>query len=356
MTKNVPAKKKNNKDKTKAKEKTKRKENEGNNDVIQIINLEENFLNEINDEEKNENDNKKGKESTSDQSNNNNIRRRNNSKENIEKEDNSKLNSNRTNKNNNKNEVQGYYLNIINSKQPNTEKDNGKEKNISKINYKENSKEDDNIINKNEKNELNNTNSNNTKKTMKVIKSRELNINDVKSNKIGVITKKHISKTQVSNNNQKIKTKLIYLKSSENKEVFPLNNSLTRPKTNNSLNKSINYKKSTNNNIIGNIDTNNKSYININDSSKRSHSISENIQDKKVEVKDKLLKNNATTVIVNTFNDNNSNLSPIIIKSRKISNIPISKNKNQNYSSNTYKGNYKKDNNFEQPYVNNKRK
>ena len=356
MTKNVPAKKKNNKDKTKAKEKTKRKENEDNNDVIQIINLEENFLNEINDEEKNENDNKKGKESTSDQSNNNNIRRRNNSKENIEKEDNSKLNSNRTNKNNNKNEVQGYYLNIINSKQPNTEKDNGKEKNISKINNKENSKEDDNIINKNEKNELNNTNSNNTKKTMKVIKSRELNINDVKSNKIGVITKKHISKTQVSNNNQKIKTKLIYLKSSENKEVFPLNNSLTRPKTNNSLNKSINYKKSTNNNIIGNIDTNNKSYININDSSKRSHSISENIQVKKVEVKDKLLKNNATTVIVNTFNDNNSNLSPIIIKSRKISNIPISKNKNQNYSSNTYKGNYKKDNNFEQPYVNNKRK
>ena len=191
---------------------------------------------------------------------------------------------------------------------------------------------------------------------MKVTKSRELNINDIKSNKIGVITKKHISKTQVPKNNEKIKTKLIYLKSSENKEVFPLNNSLTRPKTNNSLNKSVNYKKSTNNNIIGNIETNNKSYININDLSKRSHSISENIPDKKVEAKNKLFKNNATTVIVNTLKDNNSNLSPIIIKSRKISNIPISKNKNQNYSSNTYKGNYKRDNNLEQPYANNKRK
>ena len=349
MTKNVPVKKKNGKDKTKKKEKQKKKESEdNNNDVIQIINLEDNFLNEIKDEEKNdnENNNKTANESTSNQTNNNSKSNKNNSKDNLENEDNSKVNSNKENKNNkninNKNEVQGYYLNIINSKQTNNdkEKEKEKEKNNSKINNNENNTEDDNNTNKN-------------KKTMKVTKSRELNINDLKNTKIGIITKKPISKTHVSKNGGKVKTKLVYFNNTENKDIFPLNNSLTKPKTNNSLNKSINNKKIANNSLTVNSSGNN-SFYKVNDSSKRSHSISEAMQIKKDETKKKQYNNNTTKVIINA--KNSGNISPNIIKSRKISNIPNSKNKNQNYNTHTYDGNFKKETKLENSYVNNKKK
>ena len=52
---------------------------------------------------------------------------------------------------------------------------------------------------------------------------------------------------------------------------------------------------------------------------------------KKEDNKNKQYKNNTTTVILNTINTNSSNISnisPIIIKSRKIENIPTVKNKN----------------------------
>ena len=64
---------------------------------------------------------------------------------------------------NNKNEVQGYYLNIINTKQPNKEEENKENRNI---NEKEN---EDNCV-KNKKNELL---PNCNKKTLKVKTSRE---------------------------------------------------------------------------------------------------------------------------------------------------------------------------------------
>ena len=351
MTKNAPTKKKNGKDKTKTKERSrKNKENEENNDVIQIINLDENFLSEIKDDEKNENENenKTGNESTSNQTNNNNSKshKNNSSKENIENEDNLKINSNRSNKN----EVQGYFLNIINSKQ------SKKEKNNSKISNNDNEEERNNLKNKNDNSEI--FTNNNNKKTLKITNSREMNINDLKNNKIGIINKKIIPKNQVPKNGAKIKTKLIYLKNADNKDGFPLDNSLTKPKTNNSLNKSIKHKKISNNSINGNTSGNN-SYVNINDTStKRAHSISDNMQNKKIEIKNKQYNNNSkTTVIVNT-NGNNSNnsISPILSKNRKISNIPTSKNKGQNYNNYTYEGNFKKGNKLEHSYVNNRNK
>ena len=355
MTKNAPAKKKNGKDKTRTKERSrKNKENEENNDVIQIINLEENFLSEIKDDEKNENENKTGNESTSNQTNNNNSKsnKNNSSKENIENEDNLKINTNRSNKtmnkNNNKNEVQGYFLNIINSKQ-----ESKKEKNNSKI--RNNKYEEENKLkNKNDNNELS---TNNNKRTLKVTKSREMNINDLKNNKIGIMSKRVIPKTLVPKNGGKIKTKLIYLKNLDNKDGFPLDNSLTKPKTNNSLNKSINHKKISNNSINGNTNVNN-SYININETTtKRAHSISDNMQIKKGEINNKQYNNNTTTIIVNTnSNNNNTSISPILSKNRKISNIPTSKNKSQNLNNFTYEGNYKKGNKLDHSYVNNRKK
>ena len=318
MTKNVPLKKKKEKDKTKMKEK--RKESRGNDEgIIQIINLEENFLNELKEDEKNENEklNKTGNESTSNITNNNNSKR-NNSNEIIDNDDNSKnnINSNviKNNNNNNKNEVQGYYLNIINTKQQNKEKEN-KEINV----IEEKDKEDNNL--KNKKNENNELFMNTNKKTLKITKSRELNINDLKNNKIGIMNKKIVSKTNIPKN-IKAKAKLIYLNTAENKAGSTLNNTGVRPKTNNSSNKIVNRKIISNINISGN-------YVNINDSSiKRSHSISDNLQNKKEEIKNKF---NNRKIIVNNNNSNNIiniNISPNIQKNRKISNIPVSKIKN----------------------------
>ena len=96
--------------------------------------------------------------------------------------------------------------------------------------------------------------------------------------------------------------------------------------------------------------TNNNSNINI-PTSKRSYSISETNQNKIEENKNKSYNNTKTFVV----NNNNVNISPNIIKSRKISNIPLDKNKKQ-YNSNTYEGNFKREAKTENIYVNNKRK
>ena len=190
------------------------------------------------------------------------------------------------------------------------------------------------------------------KKTLKVTNSRELNISDIKNNKIQTINKKIITKTTVPKNGGKIKTKLINIKNTENKDS--LNNSLTRPKTNNSLNKNINHKKMSNNSVAGN--ANNNSYSNLNDpNGKRSHSISENAQIKKEEIKNKQYNNNSTTVILN--NNNNNNVSPNILKSRKIPfNNQNAKVKNQGYNSNTFEGNLKKETKTEYTYPYNRKK
>ena len=128
-TRMVPIKKKNTRDKE---NKTRDKSNKNNNDdsTINIINLEDNFLSELKDDDKNE---IAGNESTSNITNNNSKSIKNLSNENIENDDNYKSNkSNGENSNiisNDKNEVQGYFLNIINSKQ-NKENEKEKEKNI----------------------------------------------------------------------------------------------------------------------------------------------------------------------------------------------------------------------------------
>ena len=361
MTKNAPLKKKNGKEKEKEKEKTKNKEkrkesksnDEGN---IQIINLEENFLHELKENEKNENKNVNitGNESTSNITNNNNSKR-NNSNEKIDIDDTSKNNtninvikSNNINTINNKNEVQGYFLNIINTKQPNKEKENKENKENRTVNEKEN---EDNSL-KNKKNELL---PNCNKKTLKVKTSRELNINDIKNNKLGIFNKKIISKANIPKNG-KAKTKSNYLKTAENKDGPSLNNYGIRPKTNNSFSKIINHKKNSTNSISGNY-INNISYSRNNESSiKRSHSISDNLPDKKSEIKNKFNKRN---IIINNNNSNNNNnininISPNFQKNKEISNIPILKIKNKYSNFNIYAYEGKKKNDGKKEYSNNR--
>jgi hypothetical protein len=306
MTKNVPVKKKKDKDKTKNKEKRKGSRAD-NNDVIQIINLEENFLHELKDEEKNENENKTGNESTSNITNNNNSKG-NNSKDKIDNEEKS------NNNNNNKNEVQGYYLNIINSKQQSkeTEKKDNKE-----------ARENEDKLNKNENNELF-TNSN--KKTMKVTKSRELNINDIKN----INVNKKISKANANKNNGgKAKTKLFQFNNTDNKDELQVNKE-NRQKTNNSLNKIVNHKK-----VSGYISSCFNTSVS---SNKRSRSLSENGQ---LQIGDNNNKNNTKIVVINTDgNINNANASPYIQKTKK---IPVSKIKKTNLNFNPNEGNIKKE-------------
>ena len=320
MTKNAPVKKRNGREKDRTKIKEKRRGSKGNNEgIIQIINLEDNFLKELKDDEKNENENEKsnktGNESTSNITNNNNNSKRNNSNDKIENEENS------NNNNNNKNEVQGYYLNILNNKEQSKENENKENK---EINENENKT-------KNENNELF-TNSN--QKTMKITKSRELNINDIKNLNVN---KKITSKGNVpKNNGGKIKTKLLYLNNIDNKDEFQINNNTAKLKANNSLNKIINHKKTS---------TNTNSCFNINDTSnnnKRSHSVSENNQTQEEHIKKKY---NTKIIITNNDNSNNkiNNTSPNVQRHKKISNIPISKIKKTNLNLNSFEGNVKKE-------------
>ena len=252
-TRMVPIKKKNTENKTKDKEKSKKNKNDDT--VINVINLEENFLNELKDDDKNE---MAGNESTNYNSKSN---KNNNSNENIENDDNYK--SNKPNGENNKNEVQGYFLNIINSKQ-------------NKENENENNKSDKLSNDNSENNEFFKNSGNNVVKV-------------TKGNKVGLITKKH-PKGLIPNNDTR-KTKLT-INTDNNNAVSSVNS--TRYKVHNSLSKNIVHKKISNNSVTEN------NYSTINDSSlKRSHSISANMKNEES-------KNNkyASKVIVS------SNISP----------------------------------------------
>ena len=114
MTKVAAIKKKKNK-KTKENE----EENEG---EIKIINLEENFNNE------------EGKEDTinvnnDNENNNNDIIKDNNNRDNEKRDNNKEININQ-----NKNNIQGYYLNIINKKKVNNNEDNINNNNLNNNN------------------------------------------------------------------------------------------------------------------------------------------------------------------------------------------------------------------------------
>ena len=348
-TKYVPVKKK---DKTnRTKEKSKKNKTEENDGIIQVINLEENFLNEIKNDE---NDNKTGNESTSNQTNNNIIEHINDTKNNkninnniiinnIYNNINNFINNNINNIinnsiNNNSNIIISSSninnLNILNTKQQNKENEKilKKEDNIS--NLINNSNKD---ILKKENSENNEFFSNINKKTLKVTKSRELNINDLKNNKIGILNKKIGAKTHNTKKTGKAKTKLVLMKNAENKEGFPLNKSLTRGKANNSLSKNLAVKKISNNSIVMNTTGN----INYNDRpGKRSHSIAENVLTRQEDGINKQFNNNVTKVIVST--NNSINTSQNSVKNRKIG-IPISKAKNQNYNTNIFESSLKKE-------------
>ena len=230
-TRMVPIKKKNTENKTKDKS----KKNKNDDTIINVINLEENFLNELKDDDKNA-----GNESTNYNSKSN---KNNNSNENIENDDNYK--SNKPNEENNKNEVQGYFLNIINSKQ-NKENENNNENNKGEKLNTDNSENSEFFKNNSGKN---------------VIKM-------TKSNKVGQITKK-LPKGLIPNNDTR-RTKLTI--NTDNNNTISSNNS-TRYKVHNSLSKNIIHKKISNNSVTEN------NYSTINDSSlKRSHSISANMK------------------------------------------------------------------------------
>jgi len=282
-TKMVPIKKKSTKDKTvKTNEKSK-PNRESDDGIIRVINLEDNFLSELKDDDKIE-ENEKNNESTSNITNNNNLSKsnKNNSNENIENDENPKSS---TNGDNNKNEVQGYFLNIIN-------------KNKDNENEKENILKNDKIEKLNSESSDNNEFfSTSSKKTLKVTKSREVNINEIKNSKIGIITKKH-PKNLIPNND------------SRKGKVNNVENTIPRHKSNNSLNKNINHKNISNISITGN--------NSINDSSaKRSHSISVNMQNKKDEGKNKQF---TSKIIVSSNIPNSSTYRKINIPTSKISN------------------------------------
>ena len=265
MTKNVPINKKRRDTNKKSKDKE-----EENDKGIKIINLEQDFKKEENNGDE---DNKK---------------------ENDDKRNNNKENNNKIDNNNNKNEVQGYYLNIINSKKVK------REKNLDTANNNENNANSNNNLTskENKTTEITNTNNSNTnlnnKRSFKISRSRELNLHDINSKNI-------------------------------------------------LLSKMNNYNNNLNNNSI-----NSKTVNNYNDLSKRSHSLSEHQNEEKENNKNESTRNkysNSKKIIVmnSVNNDNSPNHSA---KNKKIANIPISKVKN--FTGSTYnKTVYEKANNKE---------
>ena len=254
----------------------KNEENEGG---IKIINLEQDFKKE----EGNENE---------DLNINNNI---NNSNNNI-------YHSQENNKN--KNEVQGYYLNIINSKK-------GK---------KDNNTNNNNVNNNNANNNVNNNNINNKEEK------------------------------EIKENNEKTDKKLSYKRSYKSSRARELNLNETETK------KEILNKVSDKKNIIY---INNKTSTNIplsnNDIGKRSHSISTNKNEGDNTNKNELSyrnKNKGKIIVINNDNAiNNANINtPKIAFKKKIVNIPFSKVtgiNSKNYNAYTYeKANVKSGNKF----------
>ena len=342
MTKNIPVKKKNGKDKTKTKEKSKKNKDADNDGTIKVINLEENFLNELsndNDGNKNEteNENKMGNESTSALTKSNNLESNTNNRSinmshGSRNNDNSKsnnliINENSENENNNivpqktnnkdNKEVQGYFLKIINSKQPNKDKQNSNKAQ--------------------EKNDLFNNNSN--IKTLKITNCREINVNDTKTNN-KLMIKKNIPKTMVTKKIDKPKSRINHIKR-DTKENLSMNNTELRSKQYTSLNKNNTQTKLVSHHVLSVNKNINNSYVNINESAaNRANSF------KEYQPQDS---NNRTLTRNNQYNTtqkiNNNNIkSPINSKRGKYGNIPISKIKltnNRSYNSSTFESNFK---------------
>ena len=271
MTKVAAIKKKKNK-KTKENE----EENEG---EIKIINLEENFNNE------------EGKEDTinvnndNNENNNNEIIKDNNNRDNEKRDNNKEININQ-----NKNNIQGYYLNIINKKKVNNNEDN---------------------INNNN---LNNNNNNSIKKE---IKMHKLPHQPYTSSRLtGKKSYKFPRTKDLNLNNDNNTQNQIINKINEAKPYLNINTSPTYDKKLNDLNK-----RSNSFSVNQNEEENNKNLAYRNQF--KTHKI--------------MVINNNNYKIDNINNYNTSPTNQTVIK--KISRIPMSKMivpGNKNYNANAY--------------------
>ena len=266
MTKVAPIKKK----KRESGKKIKDKEDE-NDGGIKIINLEQDFINE--EDKENEEDKK--------------INTSNNVNNNINNNNTSKDIKNTTHQY--KNEVQGYYLNIIN--------------NVKKA--------------KNENNNTNNntTNLNNNEKKENPQQSHTYRLNNKRSYKSTRIQGLNLN-NDLNKDNNAPKNYLIN-KMKEAKNELSLNTNITNPTYNSSTN---------------------------NDSSKRSHSLSEHQSEEENGKKDSNRNKYKTKKII-VMNSVNNDVSPNQTLRKRITNIPVSKAiglGNKNFSASTYeKVNYK---------------
>ena len=265
MTKVAPIKKK----KRESGKKIKDKEDE-NDGGIKIINLEQDFINE---EDK---ENEEDKKINTSNNVNNNIN--NNASKDI-----------KINTHHNKNEVQGYYLNIIN--------------NVKKA--------------KNENNNTNNntTNLNNNEKKENPQQSHTYRLNNKRSYKSTRIQGLNLN-NDLNKDNNAPKNYLIN-KMKEAKNELSLNTNITNPTYNSSTN---------------------------NDSSKRSHSLSEHQSEEENGKKDSNRNKYKTKKFI-VMNSVNNEVSPNQTLRKRITNIPVSKAiglGNKNFSASTYeKVNYK---------------
>ena len=265
MTKVAPIKKK----KRESGKKIKDKEDE-NDGGIKIINLEQDFINE---EDK---ENEEDKKINTSNNVNNNIN--NNASKDI-----------KINTHHNKNEVQGYYLNIIN--------------NVKKA--------------KNENNNTNNntTNLNNNEKKENPQQSHTYRLNNKRSYKSTRIQGLNLN-NDLNKDNNAPKNYLIN-KMKEAKNELSLNTNITNPTYNSSTN---------------------------NDSSKRSHSLSEHQSEEENGKKDSNRNKYKTKKII-VMNSVNNEVSPNQTLRKRITSIPVSKAiglGNKNFSASTYeKVNYK---------------
>ena len=329
MTKTISVKKDNEIEKNKSKEKSIIKNKEiGNDSSIKIINFEENFLNEIS--IKNETENKNNESTSITKSNNvesntnskfNNDNNKSNNlivNENIENEDNIKIFNKINDDKNTSNEInkeQRHFNEITNSKEIVKEK---RDSSIKVIKDKNGNKE---YIN-NKKEIIGLFNNNNNIRTLKITKSRELNINDIKSNKLSLIAKKNISKKLFSKKEFKPKEKLIHINNKDINEVKSINKKQLREKPYISSNETKICTKKNSSNFTSQKMSESNSFVNIKDKSM----------------------NRSNSLIEYQPQDNNQNynikkvISNINKSHRTILNINKSKNNiiNRNYNSNAY--------------------
>ena len=265
MTKVAPIKKK----KRESGKKIKDKEDE-NDGGIKIINLEQDFINE---EDK---ENEEDKKINTSNNVNNNIN--NNASKDI-----------KINTHHNKNEVQGYYLNIINNVKKAKNENNNTNNNTTNLNNNE----------KKENPQQSHTYRLNNKRSYKSTRIQGLNLNN------------DLNKDNNAPNNYLIN------KMKEAKNELSLNTNITNPTYNSSTN---------------------------NDSSKRSHSLSEHQSEEENGKKDSNRNKYKTKKII-VMNSVNNEVSPNQTLRKRITSIPVSKAiglGNKNFSASTYeKVNYK---------------